>query len=199
MHRENPGQLQQHTDIELVHKIREGDVKSFERVFNQYAESLVRYAETILKNTYEAEDVVQQLFVQFWAKRETVEINTSLKSYLYRATHNSSLNKIKQQGVKENYAAYYTYVGNHVAGSAAQYVEGKEVSEAIGAAIEELPEQCRKVFKMSRFGHLKYQQIADELGISVKTVENQMGKALKHMRVRLKDYIAMVLVYLMNQ
>lgn len=173
-------------------------MKSFELLFNQYAESLVRYAETILKNTYEAEDIVQQLFVQFWAKRESLDINTSLKSYLYRAVHNSCLNKIKQQGVKDSYAEYYTYVGNAVTGSAAQQVEAKEVSAAIESAMDDLPEQCRKVFKMSRFEHMKYQQIADELGISVKTVENQMGKALKHMRVRLKDYIAIVILYLMN-
>ncbi|MES2688918.1 MAG: RNA polymerase sigma-70 factor [Bacteroidota bacterium] len=191
--------MQQYTDIQLVENIRQGDLKSFEQVFNAYAENLVRYAETILKNTYEAEDIVQQLFVQLWDKRSTLVITTSLKSYLYRAAHNSSLNKIKQHGVRDSYAEYYTYVGNAETGSAAQRVEAKEVNTAIETAIEELPEQCRKVFRLSRFEQMKYQQIADELGISVKTVENQMGKALKHMRLRLKDYMLLLMMYLMNQ
>lgn len=183
----------------MVENIRKGDLKSFELVFNTYAESLVRYAETILKNTYEAEDIVQHLFVQLWDKRSTLVITTSLKSYLYRAAHNSSLNKIKQHGVRNSYAEYYTYVANTETGSAAQRVEAKEVNSAIETAIEELPEQCRKVFRLSRFEQMKYQQIADELGISVKTVENQMGKALKHMRLRLKDYMLLLIMYLMNQ
>lgn len=182
-----------------MERISKGDLKAFEEAFNLYAENLVRYAETLLKNTYDAEDVVQQLFVQLWAKRETTDVTTSLKSYLYRSVHNSCLNKIKQQGVRDSYAKYYTHVGNAVSGSAAQHVEGKEVQAAIDAAMDELPEQCRKVFRMSRYEQLKYHEIADELGISVKTVEAQMGKALKHMRLRLKDYITILIIYLMNQ
>jgi RNA polymerase sigma-70 factor (ECF subfamily) len=188
--------VHQYTDIQLVDNIRRGDSKSFELLFNQYADSLVRYATTILKDQDEAEDIVQQLFVGVWTKKESLEVNSSIKSYLYRSVHNSSLNKIKQQTVKEGYAEYFTYVNDGMAAAASVEMDRKETDALIRKAIDELPEQCRLVFQMSRFEHLKYQQIADQLGISIKTVENQMGKALKHMRERLKDYIT-VLIFLM--
>lgn len=190
--------MEQYSDIQLVNLIRKGDIKSFERVFNTYCESLVRYAESILKNTYEAEDIVQQLFVQFWAKRETFDINSSLKSYLYKSTYNSCLNKIKQHGVRESYASYHLQVNNNLGEDASQQLEAKQAASAIEGAMELLPEQCRLVFKMSRFEQKKYQEIADELGISIKTVENQMGKALKHMRLKLKDYIMVLLLFFIH-
>lgn len=190
--------MHQYTDTEIVENIRRGEIRSFELLFNQYAGQLVRYAATIVKDKDEAEDVVQQLFVSLWTKKETMEVNTSLKSYLYRSVHNSSLNRIKQQTVKESYAEYFTYVSDGTTAGAVAELEGKETDGVIMRAIEELPEQCRIIFKMSRFEQLKYQQIADQLGISVKTVENQMGKALKHMRLRLKDYITILIVFILN-
>jgi RNA polymerase sigma-70 factor (family 1) len=185
---------QHYTDTELVSHIRNGDIKSFEWVFNLYADKLVRYATTILKNTYEAEDIVQQLFVQLWAKRDGLNVTSSFKSYLYRAVHNSCLNKIKQHNVKESYAQYYTHVADGTSGPASQEVEKKEVHSAIERAISDLPEQCRIIFEMSRVEQLKYQEIADKLELSVKTVENQMGKALKHMRSRLKEYMTVLVL-----
>jgi RNA polymerase sigma-70 factor (family 1) len=196
---ENSRHLQIDSDIHLLENIRKGDLKSFEQVFNAYVVPLVRYAETILKNTYEAEDVVQHLLMQLWTKRETLVVSTSLKSYLYRAVHNGCLNKIKQHGVRESYADYYTYVGNNQSGSADLYVEGKEVSQAIEEAINQLPETSAKVFKMSRFQQKKYQEIADELQLSIKTVESHMGKALKHLRIQLKEYLTLLVIYLLNQ
>lgn len=190
--------MEQYSDIQLVNLIRKGDIKSFERVFNTYCESLVRYAESMLKNTYEAEDIVQQLFVQFWAKRETFDINISLKSYLYKSTYNSCLNKIKQHGVRESYASYHLQVNDNFGEDASQQLEAKQAARAIEEAMALLPEQCRLVFKMSKVEHKKYQEIADELGISIKTVENQMGKALKHMRLKLKNYMMMMVLFLMN-
>jgi RNA polymerase sigma-70 factor (ECF subfamily) len=190
--------VHQYTDTEIVDNIRKGDSRCFELLFNQYARHLVRYAATIVKDPDEAEDIVQQLFVSIWAKKEQLEVNTSLKSYLYRSTHNSSLNKLKQQAVKESYATYFTYVSDGVTAGTEAQMEGKETDAAIRQAIEELPEQCRIIFRMSRFEQLKYQQIADQMGLSVKTVENQMGKALKHMRLKLKDYITLLIIYIVH-
>ena len=190
--------MQQYTDTELVGKIRQGESKAFELVFNLYGESLVRYAATIVKTMDEAEDVVQHLFVSIWAKKESFEISTSLKNYLYKAVYHSCLNKIKQVNVRQDYAVYYSQVANDHAAAATQELERKEVYAVVEKAIDELPEQCRLIFRMSRFEQLKYQEIADKLGLSVKTVENQMGKALKHMRLRLKDYMYILIIYFLN-
>lgn len=189
--------VQPQTDAELILKIRAGDVRSFERVFNLYAENLVRYAATIVKNTDDAEDIVQQLFVAIWDKKGIPDVTGSLKSYLYRSVYNSSLNKLKQVKVRESYAADSNYVSSEHAAAANHALEHKETAKRIEAAIEELPEQCKLIFRMSRLEQLKYQEIADQLGLSVKTVEAQMGKALKHMRVRLKDYLPTIIIYLL--
>jgi RNA polymerase sigma-70 factor, ECF subfamily len=183
------------TDNQLIEDIRSGDTRSFERVFTLYAESLVRYAITIVKDLDDAEDIVQQLFVSIWEKKGIPDINTSLKSYLYRSVHNSALNKLKQLKVKEGYASHVNYVSDGLTAGANVVVEQKETAAIIEHAMNELPEQCRKIFRMSKLEQLKYQHIADELGISIKTVENQMGKALKHMRERLKDLIVLVIIY----
>jgi RNA polymerase sigma-70 factor (family 1) len=186
------------TDNQLIENIRKGDTRSFEQVFNLYAENLVRYAATIVKDADDAEDIVQQLFVSIWDKKGIPDVNTSLKSYLYKSVYNTSLNKLKQAKVKEQYATHITYVSDGLTSGANAMVEQKETAAIIEQAINELPEQCRLIFRMSRMEQLKYQEIADQLGLSVKTVENQMGKALKHMRERLKDYIMILIVYYLN-
>ena len=185
------------TDSELLVKIRAGDIRSFERVFQLYAENLVRYATTLVKNSDDAEDIVQQLFVALWDKKGIPDVSGSLKGYLYRSVYNSSLNKLKQLKVRESYATDMTYISDGQSAAADEHVEHKETAKRIEAAIEELPEQCKLIFKMSRIEQLKYQEIADQLGLSVKTVEAQMGKALKHMRTRLKDYLPAFILYLL--
>jgi RNA polymerase sigma-70 factor (family 1) len=184
-------------DAELIQKIREGDIRSFERVFNLYAKDLVRYANTIVKNGDDAEDIVQQLFVVLWNKKGTTNITGSLKSYLYRSVYNSSLNKLKQVKVRESYVVDSRYVSSGLTAAVNEAMEHKETAARIEAAIEALPDQCKLIFSMSRIEQLKYQEIADKLGLSVKTVETQMGKALRHMRLHLKDYLPACIIYLL--
>lgn len=187
----------QTAESDILTQIKAGDTGSFEQVYHAHCKALVRYANTILKNQDEAEDIVQQLFVGLWTKRDSLEVNTSLKSYLYKAVHNSSLNRIKQLQIKEGHNNQIEYVTEKYALSPNAVLDGKEVQEAIDTAIGELPDQCRIIFTMSRYQGLKYQQIADQMNLSVKTVENQMGKALKYLRTRLHDYLPSVIVMLL--
>ena len=170
-----------------------GTTETFEGVFHTYYKPLVIYARTILKDTDESEDIVQQVFITIWEKRASIEVHTSLRALLYKSVHNACLNKIKQQAVRSKYAADVLRTNAPKAG-ADERIQQKELQKSIEKALEALPEQCRRIFKMSRFDHLKYQEIADELGLSVKTVENQMGKALKIMKEHLKDYLPIVLL-----
>jgi RNA polymerase sigma-70 factor, ECF subfamily len=126
---------------------------------------------------------------KLWEQRSEIEITVSLKSYLYRAVHNTCLNRIKHLKVQEVYRQYVgEYLDNNHA-SATDLLNKEELETRIVNALEKLPEQCRLIFKMSRFEELKYQEIADQLGLSVKTIENQIGKALKIMRTELADYL----------
>lgn len=179
---------------EYWQQVRQGDKKAFERLFNTYYSPLCNYAASLLKNIDDAEEVVQNTFFNIWNKREVLGINTSFKSYMYRAVHNDCLNKIKHGKVRALYAAdYKTSVGANTGGNGSEILEAKELSSQITNAIASLPEQCGIVFKLSRFENLKYAEIAEQLEISVKTVENHMGKALKLLRAELKEYLPLVI------
>ena len=175
-----------------IHDFKTGNAETFEKVFHTYYKALVVYAKTILKDMDEAEDIVQQVFINLWEKRESLEIYTSLRAMLYRSVHNACLNKIKQQAVRSKYASDAQHQLQKVATD--ESIQQKELQKSIEEALKTLPEQCGRIFKMSRFDQLKYQEIADELGLSVKTVENQMGKALKIMKEQLKDYLPIVVL-----
>lgn len=184
------------SETDIVQQIKAGDIRSFEQLFHAYCEELVRYATTILKDADEAQDVVQHLFVTLWTKRDTLQVNSSLKSYLYRSVYNSSLNRIKQVSTQQKHEEYLGYVAHSYGSAASAVLESKEVQSAIDNAIAALPDQCRLIFTMSRFEGKKYRQIADELQLSVKTIENQMGKALKHMREQLQTYLPSLIIFL---
>lgn len=169
------------------------DIKGFEMLFNEYYRSLVNYGNTFIKNRDEAEDIVQQVFVSVWEKREEIKIHSSVRSMLYTSVYNACLNKIKHKKVRKVYAdeVLLTQYDHQD-----EIILANELEEKIEKAIAFLPEQCGKIFRMSRFEQLKYQEIADQLGLSVKTVENQMGKGLRLMRESLKDYISILIYFL---
>lgn len=166
-------------------------------VFRDYYTPLVRYGNTFLKDSDETEDVVQQVFVSLWEKRTQLDIHTSVRAVLYRAVHNACLNRLKHQKVRGDYASDWKSTQSDSEQTDA--LEAAELQERINRAIEGMPEQCARIFKMSRFEQLKYQEIADQLGLSIKTVENQMGKALKIIREALKDYLPLFILFLLQQ
>ncbi|MBB5286210.1 RNA polymerase sigma-70 factor (ECF subfamily) [Rhabdobacter roseus] len=181
------------SDTEIVSAIRQGHEPSFEQMFRTYYERLCHYAHSLLKDQDDAEEMVQTVFLNLWEKREELEITLSLKAYLYRAVHNHCLNRLKHYKVREahrEYTVYYQPVGYEPVADA---LNGYELEERIEQAVSRLPEQCQLVFRMSRFEELKYQEIADRLRISVKTVENQIGKALRVLRSELADYLPSLL------
>ena len=140
------------------------------------------------------------MFFNVWQKKENLQINTSIKSYLYRVVHNDCLNKIKHGKVRTLYAEDYKNSMNGGFDNGDKVLHAKELNKKINEAIDELPQQCGLVFKMSRFEGLKYNEIADELKISVKTVENHMGKALKILREKLKEYLPMLIwLFILNK
>ncbi len=181
-------------DAEIVAALQQSDERVFEQLFRFYYQRLCSYATGLLNDKDEAEETVQQVFVNVWEKRFSMEINVSLKSYLYRAVHNASINAISRQNVRTMYAGEQLHHAEQVYEHTSQSVIKNELEKNIHKAINTLPEQCRMVFKLSRFEEMKYAEIAEHLGISIKTVENHMGKALKLLREQLKDYLAAIVI-----
>jgi RNA polymerase sigma-70 factor, ECF subfamily len=183
------------SDSEILLAITAGNESMFEQLFRKYYQLLCNYGNSILKDLDEAEEVVQSVFMDIWEKKNDLQINISLKSYLYRMVHNRCLNKLKHEKIKEQYKVYtYAQTQNNPS-NAIHLTLQNELQQSIEDAIADLPEQCRLIFKLSRFEELKYSEIAEQLGISIKTVENQMSKALKILRERLADYLVIYLVF----
>lgn len=154
------------------------DVPAFEAFFYRYHQEVAIYALTLVKDSDEAADVVQQAFVKLWQQRQQVNLVTVGRAYLYKTVYHLSLDVIKHRDVRQRHAT---------AISLAMYDEPaenivQERLEHLQQAVGQLPEQCQRVFLMSRVDNKKYREIAAELQISEKTVENHMGNALKILR-----------------
>lgn len=173
-----------------------GDITAFEMLFRTYYQPLCHYAYSFLQDREDAEEIVQSTFLLIWEKRETLAIRNSVKPYLYAMVRNACLNVIKHEKIRQRHAGEEMALGDRGHDTVTHAVISNELEYRIKEAMEELPEQCRMVFKLSRFEELKYSEIAEQLNISIKTVENHMGKALRIMRERLKDYLPLVIVFL---
>jgi RNA polymerase sigma-70 factor (family 1) len=186
------------TEQDVIEAIRAGSERDFESVFRQHYAPLCGYARQLLPDPDDAEEEVQAMFLALWEKRAGLIITISLKSYLFRAVHNRCLNRIKHANVRNEHREYTRYVGEATAESPVQTLLGDELANRVQTAIQKLPEQCRLAFTMSRFEELKYGEIADQLGISIKTVENQIGKALRILRTELSDYLPVLFLWLLS-
>jgi len=182
----------------LIRKIVDDNVEvNFEELFKTHFKALHSYAYTLVKDDVAAEEIVQNLFMKLWEKKSDLEFHNSTKAFLYRSVYNESLNYLKHQKVKFKYQKHQIYhVKNESNDMASNRIQLKELEEKIYEALGKLPEGCRTIFQLSRFEELKYKEIADRLNISIKTVENQMGKALKRLRVELIDFLPLLFLLL---
>ncbi len=172
----------------LFEKIRANDEKAFERLFRHYYPHLCLYATQILKNPSAAEEIVQEMFVRLWERREETEIETSLKNYLYRAVKNHCLNFIKHNQIKYEYSQKILAETEPI--SPGEIFENQtELFQKIEKSISELPAKRQEIFRLSRQEGLKYREIAEKMNISIKTVETQMGLAIKTLREKLRDFL----------
>ncbi|SEK55968.1 RNA polymerase sigma-70 factor [Olivibacter domesticus] len=186
------------SDTATLSMLQQGNEEVFESVFKQHFNNLHAYAFTILKDAVSAEEVVQSLFLKLWEKKDVLTIQTSLKSYLYRATYNDCMNILKHLQVRQRHQDHVSYFHDRTSENASSRLQENELKNELQKAINLLPEKCRTIFQMSRFEELKYQEIADQLDISIKTVENQMGKALKILRHALADYLPLLVYCLLK-
>lgn len=173
-------------------RIKEGDIHEFEMLFREYYDRLCGFGNKYLDNIEQAEEVIQDTFYNIWKNRETVNIKTSLKSYLYTAVRNNCLQVLRTRSLDVKYENYYKSHYSNDSISPIDELNAKELSKLIDKVLNSLPERCQAIFKMSRHEGLKYHEIAEKLKISIKTVEANMGKALKHFRRHLKEYAEMV-------
>lgn len=176
-------------DAELLRRIRKGDERALEAVFRAHYPSMCAVIRRIVFAPDVAEELVQEVFFKLWTKRDSLAEIEALKTYLYRAARNTALNHLRRQKLELAHEEREGAKGEPITQeSTDDSAINVELTEAVRAAVERLPTRCREVFLMSRDGGLTYGEIAEELGISIKTVETQMGRALKALRISLAKY-----------
>lgn len=170
----------------LFDKICQDDEKAFEKLFHRFYAPLCLYASKITEDDIAAEEIVQDFLVKLWERRKQLSIDTSVKSYLFRSVKNLCINHIKHNKIRIQHAK------SVIAGAEANHYSDNFIEVDLAQKIEEsintLPEKRREIFRLSREEGLKYREIAEKLNISIKTVEAQMGLAIKTLRDKLKNY-----------
>lgn len=184
------------SDQALIHKMAEDDQAAFEMIFHRYWEKLFSYLYNRLHNKIASEEIVQEVLISIWEKRKTLSIHTSLSSYLYKAAKYRMLNYIRSEKVRKTYFSDFleTQISLVSDPLGPQLQNVSDLKDLIEKRLQELPPKCREVYRMSREEHIPNQEIADQLRISKKTVENYLTIALKHLRIHLADYIMMLVV-----
>ena len=182
------------SDTGIIALLASRDETVFEQVFRQYYKPLHAYAFAITREEAAAEEAVQTVFCRLWERADGLSMGNSIAAYLYRSVHNEALNYLKHLKVRSRHRMHVVHTAKNSSDAAARKLALKELEARLAVALNELPEQCRTIFQLSRFEELRYREIADRLNISVKTVENQMGKALKLLRLKLVDFLPLLVI-----
>lgn len=186
----------EYTDEELIALLATNEESAIDLVFRKYYAFLCRSVYRIIPDTQITEDLAQEVFYELWRKRAKLNITTSLRAYLKRAALNKALNYIRDQKIDFRNAPAKEELTSKAA-SVEQELAAANLQQEIDQAIDSLPEKCRLVFVLSRYEEMSYQQIADHLEISIKTVENQISKALKSLRKALAAHLPILLFLLL--
>ncbi len=174
-------------DADILGRLRAGMQDAVQSLFTAYYAQLVGVADGMLRDRAAAEDVVQEVMVELWRRRENIEVQTSLRAYLFRSVRNRALNHLRHLRVAPR--ADLDAADQIPTPAADQGLAAREIEAALREAVATLPTRCREVFELSRVQGLSYSEIADAMEISVKTVEAQMGKALRVLRVALAEWL----------
>jgi RNA polymerase sigma-70 factor, ECF subfamily len=182
-------------EINRSKQINDGNIETFKSLYDTYYTCLLLYANSIINDIELSKDILQDIFLKLWEKRKEFSIKFSLKSYLYTAVRNSCMDHLKHLKVEKKYVdhslvelkekelTFFSELFIHPGED-----DFEKYLDEINTIIEELPEQCRKIFKLSRFEGMKNSEVSRHLNLSTRTVDTQIYRALKTIRQKLNKY-----------
>lgn len=185
-----------YNEQQLISQLMRGDEKAFTLLFRKYYADLVLFAGTFLPDKITCEDIVQNVFVNVWAKREQLDIKTSFKSFLLRSVSNGCLDEIRHKKVVYEHEAASLLIGDLYNMDTENYVLHSELNNLIDNALTKLPENYKETFELSRIQGIKYRDIAQKLDVSERTVQERIAKTLNLLRKYLKDFLPLILFYI---
>lgn len=175
--------------------LQEGKFSEFDNIYQEYWASLYAFAYNTIRNKLVCEEIIQETFLSLWTKKESLQISTSIESYLYAAVKYQVINYIRSEKVKEHYAlSYASFYAEFVDNSTEENIRLSDLKSHLENEVSKLPERCQQIFRLSRNDHHPVKTIAGLLNISHKTVENQLTKALKHLRSSLGEFLMIFII-----
>lgn len=170
-------------DVELMGRMRSGDDTALKLIYKKYWNPLFSSAYNILRDQQACEDIIQDIFINLWNKREQIEIKVSLKSYLFASARYEVYRQVRYGSVRED---IFKNVHERLQ-TPSEYgnIEHRELLSQINSIVDKLSAKCKVVYKLSREEQLSHKEIASQLDISTKTVENHLNKALRQLRISL--------------
>ena len=174
-------------DREYVECLKKDDFIAFDSLFHKYSENLFAFAHSITRETFAAEEITQLVFLKVWEKRAQIDEHLSFKSFLFSVAYNETISWLRNEKSKNRRINEFVLTSGYLTNETEYTVEYKDIEEIAGQIVDRLPEKRKEIFKLSREQGFSNKEIAEKLGISVKTVENQMTSALKYLRQKLSE------------
>jgi RNA polymerase sigma-70 factor, ECF subfamily len=184
-----------HSDEKLLQEIMAGDMSAFDILYSRYSKRIYKFAFSILKLQEDAENIVQDVYLNLWEKKNEIKTKASVRSYIFTIVYNSSVSVLRKKSRESQYSEYLKSIQNLEQSPVDMELEYNELNNKFNEVKEQLPERQREIYKLHRFEGLKYQEIADKMNISVNTVENHMSRALKTIREKIGNYSLAVILF----
>jgi len=182
------GESVSYNDEDLMFEIKAGNMKAFDQLYERYCKNLLGFSFSITKSREEAENIVQDVFLNLWQNREKIEKGTSVKYYIFTIAHNSTISAIRKKRKDERFLEQLRNIQDFSSSPEELEAEYNDLDNELKKIIAELPDRQREIFLLHKVDGLKYQEIAEKLDISVNTIETHMSRALKAIRSKLGNY-----------
>ncbi len=182
------------SEASIIERLKNSDEKVLEFIIDEYQRPLFNYVLYVVRVQDQAEDIVQDVFIQLWNTRERIQLGHSLKNYLYRIARNMTLNSISSDNARRRRESEVQLERDEMVVEPGSVVDDQKFDEALRGAIEQLPDRCAEIFVLVRQHHMSYSEVAELLDISVSTVKTQMGRAMSNLASRLAHLLSIAAI-----